>query len=152
VVPDTKTLLRMVVVNRFPQLLWWGPDYVQFYNDPYIRSPAASTPTCRSDARLVNAGPRSGTSISPLIDRPFRGGDPTWNDDHLPRSPSSRFPRRDPLHDRLQPGARRDGPGGIGGVLATVHEITGKVVGERRVTLLRDLGNRLSHAQTSRRS
>ena len=29
-------------------------------------------------------------------------------------------------------------PSGIGGVLATVHEITGKVLGERRVAVLRD--------------
>ena len=33
-------------------------------------------------------------------------------------------------------------PRGIGGVLATVHEITQKVVGERRVVILRDLGAR----------
>src|SRR5262245_21555278 len=31
-------------------------------------------------------------------------------------------------------------PRGIGGVLATVHEITQKVIGERRVEILRDLG------------
>ncbi|WP_447598076.1 ATP-binding protein [Nitrospira sp. Nam80] len=36
---------------------------------------------------------------------------------------------------------------GIGGVLATVHEITEKVVGERRVIALRDLG---AHATTAR--
>jgi len=31
---------------------------------------------------------------------------------------------------------------GIGGVLATVHEITEKVIGQRRVVVLRDLGAR----------
>ena len=31
-------------------------------------------------------------------------------------------------------------PSGIGGVLATVHEITEKVVGQRRILALRDLG------------
>jgi hypothetical protein len=31
-------------------------------------------------------------------------------------------------------------PSGIGGVLATVHEISEKVVAERRVSMLRDLG------------
>jgi len=31
-------------------------------------------------------------------------------------------------------------PNGIGGVLATVHEITQQIVGERRVAILRDLG------------
>ncbi len=37
-------------------------------------------------------------------------------------------------------------PDGIGGVLATVHEITGNVIGERRVAILRDLGTRAMEA------
>jgi hypothetical protein len=40
-------------------------------------------------------------------------------------------------------------PSGIGGVLATVHEITEKVVGERRVVALRDLGARIGEAKTA---
>src|SRR6202020_758805 len=31
-------------------------------------------------------------------------------------------------------------PSGIGGVLSTVHEITDKVIGQRRVQVLRELG------------
>ncbi len=40
-------------------------------------------------------------------------------------------------------------PRGIGGVLATVHEITEKVIGERRVVILRDLGARAGAAKTA---
>src|SRR5688572_4875126 len=42
-----------------------------------------------------------------------------------------------------------DVPGGIGGVLATVNEITEKVVAERRVVVLRDLGSHLGEAKTA---
>jgi hypothetical protein len=28
-------LVRFLVANRFPHVLWCGPDYVQFYKDPY---------------------------------------------------------------------------------------------------------------------
>ena len=38
---------------------------------------------------------------------------------------------------------------GIGGVLATVHEITDKVIAERRVQALRDLGLRSGEARTA---
>lgn len=31
-----KNLISMMLVNRFPMLLWWGPQYVQIYNDFYI--------------------------------------------------------------------------------------------------------------------
>ncbi|MGH7107078.1 MAG: response regulator, partial [Acetobacteraceae bacterium] len=38
---------------------------------------------------------------------------------------------------------------GIGGVLATVHEITEKVIGERRIAALRELGTRSAEARTA---
>src|SRR5215467_14494528 len=40
-------------------------------------------------------------------------------------------------------------PGGIGGVLATVHEITEKIVGSRRVVILRDLGAGAAQAKSA---
>ena len=40
-------------------------------------------------------------------------------------------------------------PNGIGGVLATVNEITDKVIGERRIVALRDLGARVGDARTA---
>ena len=26
---------EVVLCNRFPMLLWWGPDFIQLYNDAY---------------------------------------------------------------------------------------------------------------------
>ena len=40
-------------------------------------------------------------------------------------------------------------PSGIGGVLGTVHDITEKIVGDRRVVALRDLGARSAEAKTA---
>jgi hypothetical protein len=31
-----RTTVRILVANRFPMLLWWGPDYISIYNDAYI--------------------------------------------------------------------------------------------------------------------
>jgi hypothetical protein len=33
--PTLKTIVNFLVANRFPILLWWGPDYVSIYNDAY---------------------------------------------------------------------------------------------------------------------
>ena len=30
-----RTMTQFVLANRFPQLLWWGPEYVCIYNDAY---------------------------------------------------------------------------------------------------------------------
>jgi hypothetical protein len=31
-----RTTVRILLANRFPMLLWWGPDYISIYNDAYI--------------------------------------------------------------------------------------------------------------------
>src|SRR5580765_2620126 len=33
--PTLRTMVGLLLANRFPLLLWWGPDYVQVYNDAY---------------------------------------------------------------------------------------------------------------------
>src|ERR1041385_3090288 len=33
--PSLKMMVRLLLANRFPMLLWWGPEFVQIYNDPY---------------------------------------------------------------------------------------------------------------------
>ena len=36
--PALQTTLRIVLANRFPHILWWGPQYIQFYNDAWFSS------------------------------------------------------------------------------------------------------------------
>ena len=124
--------------NRFPMLLWWGPRYVQL----------TTTRTGRSRARSTRVdGPARAECwaeiwhiIGPMVEAPFRGGPATWSDDlDLDRPP--RLPRGDALQGRLQPGPRRERrPSGIGGVLATVAEMTEKVVRRAAAAALRELG------------
>jgi len=33
--PSLRMMVNLLLVNRFPLLLWWGPHYIQIYNDPY---------------------------------------------------------------------------------------------------------------------
>src|SRR5688572_31596014 len=30
-----RMMVSLLLANRFPLLLWWGPRYIQIYNDPY---------------------------------------------------------------------------------------------------------------------
>jgi hypothetical protein len=34
--PALRTLIRVLIANRFPMMLWWGPEYISLYNDAYI--------------------------------------------------------------------------------------------------------------------
>jgi hypothetical protein len=39
-----RAIVSMMLANRFPMLLWWGPDYVQLYNDAYAPVPGTKHP------------------------------------------------------------------------------------------------------------
>jgi hypothetical protein len=32
--PALRMAVRLILANRLPMLLWWGPQYVSIYNDP----------------------------------------------------------------------------------------------------------------------
>src|SRR5262245_51230955 len=146
--PALRMMVRFLLANRFPLMLWWGPQYVSLYNDPYRPVLGAKHPwalgqpvsVCWSEIWHV---------LQPLIDTPFRGGPSTWNDDIALELNRHGFVEETHFTIAYSPVPDETAPSGIGGVLATVHEMTGKVVGERRVTVLRDLGARSAEAKTA---
>jgi PAS domain S-box-containing protein len=86
--------------------------------------------------------------LQPLIDTPFKGGPSTWNEDILLELNRHGFTEETHFTIAYSPVPDETVAGGIGGVLATVHEITDKVIGERRIVALRDLGARAAEAKT----
>jgi PAS domain S-box-containing protein len=143
-----RTMVSFMLANRFPLLLWWGPDYVSIYNDAYRPILGAKHPwalgrpvrECWSEIWDV---------LEPLIDTPFRGGPATWNDDLFLEVNRHGFTEETHFTVAYSPVPDESVPGGIGGVLATVHEITEKIVGERRIIALRDLGACSGEAKTA---
>ncbi len=147
--PALTTLLRIMLANRFPHVLWWGPQYIQFYNDPYRPvlgakhpHPGLGCPGCECWSEIWHV-------IGPLVDRPFFGGPATWDDDIFLEVNRHGFVEESHFTIAYSPVPDETVLSGIGGVLATVHEITGKVVGDRRVVVLRDLGTRSAEARTA---
>ena len=146
--PALRMMVRFLLANRFPLLLWWGPQYVSIYNDPYRpvlgkKHPwALGLPVSECWSEIWHV-------LQPLIDTPFKGGPATWNEDIQLEINRHGFVEETHFTIAYSPVPDDTVPGGIGGVLATVHEITEKVVAERRVIALRDLGARVSDARTA---
>src|SRR5579862_5617652 len=75
-----RMMVRFLLANRFPLLLWWGPDYVQLYNDAY--RPVLGSKHPRSMGQPARAcWPEIWHIIGPLIDAPYNGGPSTWMED-----------------------------------------------------------------------
>src|SRR5215510_7301360 len=146
--PSLRMMVRFLLANRFPLLLWWGPQYVSIYNDAYRPILGTKHPwalgqpvrTCWSEIWHV---------LQPLIDTPFHGGPATWMEDLALEINRHGFVEETHFTVAYSPVPDETVAGGIGGVLATVHEISAKVVGERRVAVLKDLGARASEAKTA---
>lgn len=133
--PRLRMMVDFLLSNRFPLLLWWGPQYVSIYNDAYIPVLGKKHPSglglpvseCWSEIWPV---------LKPLIDTPFNGGPSTWIEDFELEIRRSGFAEETHFTVAYSPVPDEVAPNGIGGVLATVHEITEKIINERRVACL----------------
>jgi signal transduction histidine kinase len=146
--PALRMMTSFLLANRFPLLLWWGPEYIQIYNDAYRPVLGTKHPQflgcpvreCWSEILDV---------IGPLIDTPFRGGPATWMDDIELEVNRHGYLEESHFTIAYSPVPDESAPHGIGGVLATVHEITEKVIGQRRVTILSELAARVADAKSA---
>lgn len=146
--PTLQAMTRMLLANCFPMLLWWGPDFLQLYNDAYIPVLGDKHPVAALGRPFRECWSEVFYILGPLAQKPFEGGPATWMED-IPLE-VNRFGFTEETHFTIGYSAVPDpaAPGGIGGVLATVHEITQKVLGERRLAAIRELSTRSFEAKT----
>jgi signal transduction histidine kinase/CheY-like chemotaxis protein len=143
-----RMMVNFLLANRFPLLLWWGPQYLSIYNDAYRpvlgnkHPDALGQPVSECWSEIWHI-------LQPLIDTPFNGGPPTWMEDLALEINRHGFMEETHFTVAYSPVPDESAPRGIGGVLATVHEITEKVIGERRVQVLSDLGRRVAEGKTA---
>lgn len=134
-----RTALSIINASGYPMYLAWGPDFVQFYNDAFrpilgvTKHPAAMGGSTRMTfAEIWDA-------IRPLFEQVLDDGEQTYLEDAL--FPLDRNGFLEECYFTFSYSAIRDETGRVGGVLVTCLETTGRVLGERRLRLLRDLSS-----------
>jgi signal transduction histidine kinase/DNA-binding response OmpR family regulator len=143
-----RTMLNFLLANRFPQLLWWGPEFCCIYNDAYIPILGTKHPSALGRP-VAEVWHEIWDVLRPLIETPFRGGPATWAEDI--ELSLNRRGYREETHFTIaySPVPDDTADSGIGGVLATVHETTEKMIGERRIAALRELGSASVEAKSA---
>ena len=121
--PALQAVTRLVLANRFPMLLWWGPAYTQLYNDAYrpilaTKHPEAQGQPARECWADIWRGDRTADRNSDARGLGHLGGGPPA------RNQPGRVRRGNPFHRRLQSRTRSSGAERDRRVLATVHEIS----------------------------
>ncbi|WP_233837000.1 ATP-binding protein [Paraburkholderia sp. ZP32-5] len=144
-----RLIVRFVLDNRVPMLLWWGPNYIQIYNDAYAPILGAKHPRQALGRPFRECWDEVFDVLGPLVDVPFSGGESTWMDDIELVVRRHGFAEESHFMIGYSPVPDDAAPRGIGGVLGTVVENTQKVIGERRLTILSELASHLAGTNTA---
>lgn len=143
-----RAIVGVLLRNRFPLMLFWGPELVQLYNDAYRPITGAKHPLAMGQPAR-ECWPEIWPTIGPLLESALRGQPATANDDLLLLIDRNDF--LEETHFKLAFSPVPDDTieaTGIGGVLATVAETTEQVYRERQLKTLRELGARTAEATT----
>jgi signal transduction histidine kinase len=137
-----RSTVALLLHNHSPLLLWWGPEFVQIYNDAYRPVLGDKHPHAMGQ-RFRDCWHEVWDILGPMAERPFRGGPASTSDDLFLALRRKGFLEEahfrvaySPVPDDTVPGT------GIGGVLATVTETTLEKYAERQLKTLRALGQR----------
>ena len=135
-----KTILRILVTSRYAMWLGWGPDLTFFYNDAYAptlgvkHARALGQPASQVWAEIWK-------DIGPRAESVMRTGIATWDEGLLLFLERSGYSEE--TYHTFSYSPLPDDDGSVAGMLCVVTEETQRVIGERRLDTLRNLGSAL---------
>lgn len=135
------TAASIVLSSGFPMILFWGSDLVVLYNDAYIPIFGARHPTSLGKTAFEAWG-EVWDVIGPMFDEVMLKGKATWSDNELLLLTRNGYVEECYFTWSYSP--IRDESGQVGGVLTPITETTDRVLGERRLRTLRELGNKIT--------
>ena len=136
--------------SRYAMWMLWGPELTFFCNDAYLPTvgiKGAWVLGSRSDKVWEEIWPDIGPRIAQVLER----GQATWDEGLLLFLERSGFPEE--TYHTFSYSPVYDDDSRISGMLCVVTEVTDRVIGERRLRVLRDLARAgRGRARASRRA
>jgi hypothetical protein len=133
-----KTVVRVMLDSRYAMWMLWGPDLTFFCNDAYLPTVGMKRDWvlgARADRVWAEIWP----DIGPRIEQVLEHGDATWDEALLLYLERSGFTEE--TYHTFSYSPVYDDESEIAGMLCVVTEVTERVIGERRLRLLRDLAS-----------
>ena len=140
-----KTVIRIMLTSRYAMWMAWGPELTFFCNDAYLPTVGIKSGWVlgsRSDKVWEEIWP----DIGPRIERVLSTGQATWDEGLLLFLERAGFPEE--TYHTFSYSPLSDDDGRIAGMLCVVTEVTERVIGERRLAALSQLGARLAAARS----
>ncbi|GAA2410767.1 SpoIIE family protein phosphatase [Streptomyces glaucosporus] len=131
-----RTACRICLTSRFPMILWWGEDLRFLYNDAYLPLLGDKHPALGKRGDQV--WKEIWHIVGPMLRSVMETGEATWSEDLL--LPMNRHGYWEETYWTYSYSPLHDDEGRVCGVFTAVTDTTRRVVGERRLAALQDLG------------
>ncbi|MFE9653597.1 SpoIIE family protein phosphatase [Micromonospora sp. NPDC006431] len=144
--PALRHAVSMMLSSRAQIAMFWGEDHRAFYNDAYRPTIGDKHPAAIGQPAREH-WVETWDVLGPLLEGVCRTGEPYRGENHpfvLDRHGFLEDVYFDVSYDPI-----RDADGTVSGVFCFVNETTGRVLGERRLRALAELGSRLADVQST---
>jgi PAS domain S-box-containing protein len=140
-----RTACRICLTSRFPMIVWWGDELRFFYNDAYLPLLGSKHPALGKPGSVVWA--EIWDIIGPMLASVMASGEATWSEDLL--LPMNRHGYWEETYWTYSYSPLHDDTGVVQGVFTAVSDTTERVIGERRLAVLQDLGALAGRARSA---
>ncbi len=144
---SVRAIIRMMLTSRYAMWLGWGPDLAFIYNDAYARMTLGAKHPWALGKPAREVWAEIWADIGPRIEHVLATGEATWDEGLLLFLERSGFPEE--TYHTFSYSPLYDDEGEIGGMFCVVTEVTDRLIGERRLALLRDLASHLASSKTT---
>ena len=131
-----KTVVGVMLENRFPMYIVWGTEFIQLYNDAYVSILTEQKhPNALGQPSAVT-WPDIWSTIGQMYRQVVESGEAVGFDNFF--LPHIRNGKWEDAFFSFSYNPIRDETGGVGGILVVCEETTQKVLGETRLQEIRD--------------
>jgi signal transduction histidine kinase/DNA-binding response OmpR family regulator len=143
-----RTVVRVLLTSRFAMWMGWGPDLLFFYNDAYGRMTLGRKHPWALGRPAREVWEEIWEDISPRIRTVMETGNATWDEALMLFLERSGYAEE--TYHTFSYSPLSDDDGVVVGLFCVVSEETERVIGERRLSSLRELAAALATTSTER--
>jgi signal transduction histidine kinase/ActR/RegA family two-component response regulator len=142
-----RAVVRIMLTSPYPMWIGWGPELTLLYNDPYARILGKKHPHALGQP-APDVWREIWNEVGPRVERVLSSGEASHDEALLLMM--ERHGYLEETYFTFSYSPVFDEQSRVWGTFCVVMEDTEKIVGERRLSLLRDLSARLSEVTTER--
>ncbi len=141
-----RTVIRILLTSRYAMWMGWGPDLRFFYNDAYAAMTLGAKHPWALGRPAREVWAEIWPQIGPRIDKVLETGEATWDERLLLFLERSGYPEE--TYHTFSYSPVPDDQGRICGLFCVVTEETERVIDERRLGVLKELGSNLAASKS----